>query len=110
MKAGWLGLTCVTVLVISFGVITTRSRIIETGRTINKLQKELSQLRDVNSKLKNRYRRLATPENIFTKNQELNLSLVPPREVIRVRAPEEEAPVVRMKKPATPDGDGSNEL
>ncbi|MFH1708548.1 MAG: hypothetical protein ABIF71_11620 [Planctomycetota bacterium] len=48
------------------------------------LQKELWELQEQNAKLKVEYDRIATAENIIRKNAELNLSLVPPREVVCV--------------------------
>ena len=65
-------------------VIRTRSQIIATGNKIVTLQKELWELKEVNAKLKVEYDRIVTAENIIRKNAELNLSLVPPREVVCV--------------------------
>jgi hypothetical protein len=65
-------------------VIRTRSQIIATGNKIVTLQKELWELQELNGKLRVEYDRIATAENIIRKNTELNLSLVPPREVVCV--------------------------
>jgi cell division protein FtsL len=77
----------VLVLVTAFGLIKSRSGVIETGRTIHRLQKEVWHLKDENIKLNNEYLRLVSAEMIIRKNRELNLSLVPPSRVICVKEP-----------------------
>jgi len=77
----------------ALGIIPMRGQVVREGNKIIKLQKRLWEAKDLNDKLKNTYRKMVTPENIVRKNRELNLSLVPPSRVIRIR----EGEMVSMK-------------
>lgn len=89
------------ILLSCFLIITNRSQVIAAGNKIIMLQKELRELREVNDKLKNEYRNIATAENIMRKNEELGLALVPPEQVIRIGNEETEA-VISMH--GSPEG------
>ena len=92
----------ISILACCLGVIKTRSGVIESGQKINQLQKELFRLRDVNSKLKNEYRRLVTPERIIQMNRELDLSLIPAQRVICLK---QEKKYLSMTEPREKSGD-----
>jgi len=80
------------------GIVKMRGQVVKEGNKIILLQKELWQLRDMNDKLKNTYRKIVTPENILKKNKELSLSLVPPLKVICIGEKEVPERVISMKK------------
>ena len=91
-----------SVVVVCFGLIKTRSRVVDAGNTIIKLQKELWELKDTNDKLMLDYRSLATPENIIKKNEELQLGLVPPERVICVKTQDERVATVQQEGATEP--------
>ncbi len=92
----------VSILVCCLGIIKTRSGVIKSGQKMNQLQKELFRLRDINSKLKNEYRRLVTPERIIQMNRELDLSLIPAQRVICLK---QEKKYLSMSEPRKTGGD-----
>ena len=85
-------------ILMCFGIVKMRGQVVKEGNKIILLQKELWELKDINDKLKNTYRKIITPENILLKNKELHLTLVPPEKVICIKEKQEHENVVSMKK------------